>query len=196
MNELKKIIEEININKEKAKEEILKIFTKIRNELNNREDQLLIEVDNIFEKKFNVQNIDNFIKDTKYPEKIKIYLEKGKIAEKEWDKNEKKNILINDCINIEKAIDKMDKINTNLEKYKLQNKKFKFYCQPDEVINLIKKLGTFDEKINQQEVNITINNFNPQNLNYIKQISSNLDVIIIMLMIAYVSSYRKMMNIF
>ena len=49
---MKKILEEIDKNKEQVKEEIQKIFTKIRNELNNREDELLIEVDQIFEKKF------------------------------------------------------------------------------------------------------------------------------------------------
>ena len=64
-----KIIEEIDINREKVKEEILKLFTKIRNELHNSYDQLLIEVDNIFEKKFKVESLDKFIKDTKYPVK-------------------------------------------------------------------------------------------------------------------------------
>ena len=39
---------------------------------------------------------------------------------------------------------------------------------------MIQKLGTFgDKKINQQEIAITINNFNPENLNCIKQISFN-----------------------
>ena len=49
VNDLKKIKEEIDKNKENVKEKIQKIFTKIRSELNNREDQLLDEVDNIFE---------------------------------------------------------------------------------------------------------------------------------------------------
>ena len=49
----------------------------------------------------------------------------------------------------------------------------KFSSNSDDIINLITKFGTFDKKINQQEVNISINNFNPQNLNYIRQISSN-----------------------
>ena len=62
VNELKKIIEEIDVNKEKVKKEIQEIFTKIRSELNNREDQLLNEVDNIFESKFNIENINNKIK--------------------------------------------------------------------------------------------------------------------------------------
>ena len=64
-------------------------------------------------------------------------------------------------------------MNTNIENYKTEDKKLNFISNPDDIINLIKIFGTFDKKINQQEVNITINIFNPQNLNYIRQISSN-----------------------
>ena len=146
VNDLKKIIEEIDDNKEKVKKEIQEIFTKIRSELNNREDQLLNEVDNIFENKFNIENINNILKDKKYPDKIKLFIEKGKMTEKEWDKNENKIFLINDCINIEKSIEKLNTINSNLEKYKSQDKKLKFFSQPDDIINLIKKLGSFYNK--------------------------------------------------
>ena len=45
INEIKKIFEKINEDKEALKMNIQKIFTKLRNEINNREDQLLIEVD-------------------------------------------------------------------------------------------------------------------------------------------------------
>ena len=174
VNELKKMIEEIDVNKEKVKKEIQDIFTKIRSELNNREDQLLNEVDNIFENKFNIENINNILKDKKYSDKIKKYIEKGKIAEKEWNNNENKIFLINDCINIEKSIDKLNTINSNLEKYKLQDKKLNFYCPPEEVINKIQNLGRFgDKKINQQEISVTINNYDPEKKNCIKQISSN-----------------------
>ena len=83
VNELKKIMEEIDKNKEHVKDEIQKIFTKIRSELNNREDQLLNKVDNIFEKKFNIENINNILKDKKYSDKIKKYIEKGKIQKKD-----------------------------------------------------------------------------------------------------------------
>ena len=155
VNDLKQVFEEIDKNKDQVKQEIQKIFTQIRTELNNREDQLLIEVDKIFEKKFNNENVDNFLKEKKFPEKIKTFLEKGKNAEKNWEKIENKNILVNDCINIERTIDKINNMN--------------------ELINSIKKLGTFDneEKINQQEVNINIDDYNPQNLNCIKQITNN-----------------------
>ena len=114
------------------------------------------------------------LKDKKYSVKIKKYIEKGKIAEKEWNNNENKIFLINDCINIEKSIDKLNTINSNLEKYKLQDKKLNFYCPPEEVINKIQNLGRFgDKKINQQEISVTIDNYDPEKKNCIKQISSN-----------------------
>ena len=111
----------------------------------------------------------------KFPEKIKTFLEKGKIAEKDWDKTENKNVLINDCINIENTIDKIDEMNKSLEKSQKQNKKLYFYSQSDEMMSFINNYGTVNdlEKINQQEVNIYIDDFNPGNLTCVKQISSN-----------------------
>ncbi len=48
MNELKKIIIKIDERKEELKIQVSKIFTKIRSALNEREDQLLLEIDNKF----------------------------------------------------------------------------------------------------------------------------------------------------
>lgn len=85
-----------------------------------------------------------------------------------------KNWLINDCINIEKTINKISKLNESVEGYKVKNKKLKFYSEPDDLLSLIKKQGSFNNKnINQQEININIDDFNPQNLSCIKQISNN-----------------------
>ena len=50
IDELNIILEKINKNKEEVKLDIQKIFTKIRNELNNREDELLLNVDKDYEK--------------------------------------------------------------------------------------------------------------------------------------------------
>ena len=127
VNDLKQVFEEIDKNKDQVKQEIQKIFTQIRTELNNREDQLFIEVDKIFEKKFNNENVDNFLKEKKFPEKIKTFLEKGKNAEKNWEKIENKNILVNDCINIERAIDQINNKNASLEKNKSQKKNYIFF---------------------------------------------------------------------
>ena len=50
INELKKIFQTINESKEELKMKIAKIFTKIRNAINEREDQILLEVDDFFDK--------------------------------------------------------------------------------------------------------------------------------------------------
>ena len=57
INELKKFFDKINENKEELKLEIQKIFTNIRNNLNNREDKLLMEVDKEFNKLFGSEDI-------------------------------------------------------------------------------------------------------------------------------------------
>ena len=170
---IKQISEKIDENKEEIKKEIATIFTKIRVELNNREDELLNKVDKIYEKKIFNQNID-IVKDRKYPEKIKSFIEKGKLVEKEWDKNNNKNSLVNDCINIEKTIDKIKKLNKNIEGYRIKNKKLKFYNDSQDLISLIKREGSFnDNNLNQQEINMDIDDFNPQSLSFKKQICNN-----------------------
>ena len=99
INELKMIFEKINNNNENLKMEIQKIFTEIRNALNEREDQLLLDVDNKFKNTFFTEDIIK--KSEKMPNIIKISLEKGKLIENKWDeKNYKLNILIKEFINI------------------------------------------------------------------------------------------------
>ena len=61
------------------------IFTKIRNALNDREIQLLFEIDNIYKNKYFDENIIK--KGEKLPTQIKISLEKGKLTDKELDNN-------------------------------------------------------------------------------------------------------------
>ena len=97
---------------------IQKIFTKIRNEINNREDELLLKVDNKFDNLLLKENIlRNF---TKLSEKIKITLNERKILDKEW-KDDNLIFLINDCISIENDINNIQKINNDLKIY--DNKK-------------------------------------------------------------------------
>ena len=82
---LKKAIEKIDKNKEELKINIQKIFTKLRNALDDREDELLLEIDN----KFNELSLnEEIIKEIdKLPKKIKISLEKGKEIENNWNNN-------------------------------------------------------------------------------------------------------------
>ena len=76
INELSKIYEEMNKNKEELKLKIQAIFTKIRNVLNEREDKLLLDIDNeydnIYFKEFKIKENE------KIPNKIKKSIEKRK----------------------------------------------------------------------------------------------------------------------
>ena len=173
IEDLKKIFEEVDNNKEAIKKEIAIIFTKIREQLNAREDELLKNVDEIFQKKIFNNDID-VSKDKKFQGKINSFLEKGRLVEKEWEKNQNKNSLVNDCINIEKTIKKINMLNENIESYKIKNKKLKFYSESNDLMGLIKRHGSFNvNNINQQEINIDIDNFNPQKLSFSKQLVNN-----------------------
>ena len=88
--------------------EIQKVFTKLRNSLNDREDELLSDVDKSFDELFLNENV---IKESeKLPNKIKVSLEKGKLINKNR-KDSILNSLINDCLNIENNISDISKIN-------------------------------------------------------------------------------------
>jgi tryptophanyl-tRNA synthetase len=104
INELKNIFEKINEDKEKIKLKIQTIFTNLRNQLNEREDFLLLEVDNKFNECYFSENL---IKDSeKLPKSIIKNLEKGKLllnGMKDKEKN-KLNSFVNDCINIVKIL--------------------------------------------------------------------------------------------
>ena len=115
LNQMKYFSEKINEQKEKLKQNIQIKFTKIRNEINNREDEILSKIDQHYEELF---LNENFLKQMeRLPIKIKTALERGKIIEKEWEKN-KLNSLINDCINIENNIKDINLLNEGLKKYK------------------------------------------------------------------------------
>ena len=113
IKKIKIIYEKINENKEELKLKIQKIFTQIRNALNEREDKLLIEVDNIYNDQY--FNEDIIKQSEKLPNTVKISLEKGKKINNEWN-DDKLNSLIYDCINIENNIKEINTINEKLEK--------------------------------------------------------------------------------
>ena len=72
----KKSLEDISNKKEEMKIGIQKIFTKLRNELNNREDELLLKVDKKFENFLSKEN--TLKKFEKLSEKIKISFNESK----------------------------------------------------------------------------------------------------------------------
>jgi len=149
ISDLKTIIEQVNENKEKLKLNIQKIFTKFRNALNQREDEVLLEVD----KKFADFYFDDDIlkKVEKLPKRIKLSLENGKKINKEWNNEDKLNLLINDCINIEDCIKELNLINEAKNKYKkFKDIKFNFDLLEENEINKflenIKILGKLEDE--------------------------------------------------
>ena len=162
INELKRIFQQINESKEEIKAKITNTFTKLRNAINEREDEIIVEVDNIFDKKFLKESIIKHSE--KLPNKIKISLENWKLLDKEWDDNKRKlNSIINDCINIENNIKNIDEINKSIEKCNSQKINIKFIPDNDdgikEVIGKIKKFGELFDK----EENLLDFKFRPGN---------------------------------
>ena len=160
MNELKKIIIKTDERKEELKIQVSKIFTKIRSALNEREDQLLLEIDN----KFNEFIFgEKLIKQSeKIPNKIKEFLERGKKIENDWKNNDKRlNIVINDCIDIENNIEDIKLIQQNIEKYNSKNFIVNFEPQDEEEINkIINNIKGFGSIIKEEIEKLYINNLN------------------------------------
>ena len=153
LSEFKIIFEKINENKEELNLKIQKIFTKLRNILNDREDELLKEIDNYFNNSFFSENL---IKEgEKLPQKIKISLEEGKLIEKEWG-NKPLNSSINDCLIIEKNINDSIKIEKNVKKYNSFNYKVNLILQEKDIENFseeIKKIVSFQKNLFDSLIN-------------------------------------------
>ena len=146
IKELKILFNKINENKEELKLRIQKIFTKIRNCLNEREDELLSEVDNKYKKIF--CNEDIIKESEKLPNKIKLSLEKGKLINNEWSDNNKLSSTINDCLNIEDNIKNINLINNNITKCKLNKDiNIQFYIENENFDNYIKTTKSFGKII-------------------------------------------------
>ena len=174
INELKELFEKINENKEALKNEITQIFTKIRNGINEREDQLLVDIDNEFNNIFFKEDI---IKQSeKLPNVIKKSLELGKEINNKWKEDNNILLYINECINIENNIKSINLIKENINKsYLIKNLIIKFEGE-DEINNLIKQIKNIG-KIIKEEKNLflkdslIINN----NINSIKTLENWID---------------------
>ena len=146
IKELKELFDKIDERKEEVKSRIQNIFTKIRTVLNEREDELLLEVDNKFKDLFGNENI---IKEyEKLPNKIKLSLEKGKLINNEWNDDNKLSSIISNCINIEDNIKNINIINENIEKCKINSEmNIEVNLEEEHTNNLmkyIKSLGNYD----------------------------------------------------
>ena len=142
INKLNDIFKNLNENREQLKIEIQNTFTKLRNELNIREDEILKEVDSLFDKTFFDENL---IKETeKLTNKLNISLEDGKKLDKKWDE-EKLNLLINECINFENKIIVIEKIKEKIkESDKYNYVKIKFKNDIEYLTENIKKFGNLE----------------------------------------------------
>jgi len=153
INELKKIYAKINKDKEEIKMEISNIFTKIRNSLNEREDKLLLDIDNEFN---NLYYKEDIIKQCqKLPNEIKNLLEIGKEINNKWNENEKlKNI--NECINIENNVKKMKVIIENTNKSNLiKDIKIKFE-EENKINKFIEQIKNFGKIVKDKILHNTI----------------------------------------
>jgi len=169
INDLKAMLRIIDNNKEELKTKIQEIFTKMRNMLNIREDELLLEVDKKFDELFLDEKIVK--KSENLPQEIKIYLEKGKKINNEWENKEKLTSIINDCINIENTINNINNINDNIKNFK-EKKNYVIKLKPneeelEECLNGIKEIGEIycDEKEENKENSKEKNNENSKEEN-------------------------------
>jgi len=170
IDNLKLLFEKIIKNKEELKLEIQKVFTKIRNEINNKEDELLLEVDKKFSEIYCDENILNQCE--KLPNKVKLSLEKGKNIEFTEDKD-KLASFINECINIENNIKDINIINENINKCKNENEieiKFNYDEQLNLLLEIIQEFGNISVN-NDYSIDSELINENEQDsiINWIKE---------------------------
>ena len=141
MKEIMGVFQKIEKDKDELKLKIQNIFTKIRNTLNEREEELLSKVDNIYNKKYLSTEIIK--KAEKLPKQIKLSLEKGKLLDKEWDENHIYSY-VNDCINIENNIKIINTINENINKCNSANKEnIKFSPNEDSLQYFLETVKSF-----------------------------------------------------
>ena len=157
IKELKDTFDKINENKEELKLKIQKIFTKMRNAINEREDKILLEIDEKFDNTFMKEDLIKKIE--KMPNKIKSSLERGKILEKDWKENNLYS-LINDCLNIENNIKEIGKINNDIKNYHSNEKnKISIRLKDKEIENILEKIKNFGEIITEEEYLNLYNDF-------------------------------------
>ena len=142
LHEMKSIYDKINDKKEKVKLKIQKIFTEIRNALNNREDELYEEIDKRFDEIYFKEDIFNQNKEFDY--KIKSYLEKNKNI----------NLSTFDIISFINEIDKLTDTCQHIENKKKELSILSNKCKNYDIImefkpmsegigNLLKKIRNF-----------------------------------------------------
>jgi len=158
INKIKIIFDNMNQKKEELKLEILNIFTKIRNILNERENELLLEIDNKYElSQFN----EKIIKDSeKLPNKVKKLIENGKKLENELENNKNINInaIIINSLNIEETIKKINFLNDNVNNNENPKQIELEYKYEDDFDIIKKKIQNFGIIISKNALIIKLTN--------------------------------------
>ena len=125
---------------------VQKIFTKLRTALNEREDELLLAIDNKFNDNFCKENIIE--ESIKLPNKIQKNLEKGKISENDWNDVNKLSSLINQCISIEMDIKSINSLNDNIKNsQKFCDYEIKFTPENESIDKFIQSIKSFGDII-------------------------------------------------
>jgi len=136
INNLEKLFDKKEKDKETLKVRVQKVFTKIRNELNDREDLLLSEIDKQFDNLYFEEKLMRKLE--KLPKKSNKNLEKGKLIN--IDKN-KLSSIINDCIDIENNIKEIDELNKLTEKCNQSDYvSIEFYPNDEKLSLLLKEI--------------------------------------------------------
>ena len=149
---LKKCYEEIEKRKENLLKKFMKIFTQLREALNKREDEIMSEIETDFRDKFFKEDISKTTE--KLPYKVKSSIENGEIIKNKWEEENKLNLMIYNCINIEKNINDIKLINDSIEKYKDSDKnlhiKYEEKNYENEINNLLQTIKFFavEDKLN------------------------------------------------
>ena len=152
IDNLKKYFKNIEERKENLKNKFMKIFTNLRNALNNREDEIMLEIENEFERSFFKEDIIKTAE--KLPNNVKNSIENGKMINNIWDDQNKLNFIIYNCLNIENNIKDIKLINDNIEKCKDSEKKIHIKYEEknfdDEVKDLLQIIKYFatEDKLN------------------------------------------------
>ena len=141
IEELRKIYDKMIEDKENVKLKLQKIYTKLRNIINKEEDKLLLKIDKKFDKNFFGEK---FLKESsELPKRIQKILINGKSINKEWNEN-KLTYLVNECINIENNITKINDINNTINTYNTKTIKIN-YIEDEEKIKefpqIVKNIG-------------------------------------------------------
>ena len=144
IKELKDIYEKINESKEKLKGKIQNIFTKIRTELNNREDKLYEEIETKYNELYFKEEL---IKESeKLPNMVKVSLDNWKIKKDDWNDENLLPKLFNESIKFENAIKNIDDIYDKIKQFNSKkDTTIEFNLTEDEInknfLNKIKRFG-------------------------------------------------------